>query len=569
MLKKLLSYTLSCLMVAATFGQTTYVPLWAKESWLLDRMEIKAGTNNDLNLSTVKPYMRKAYVAVADSFRLQLQRGINTARLTAIDEYNLDRFQANSSEFSVFDTVSMPQWKSKKDFLGFLWPTKGNMIEVDQKDFYLSINPAINQQQSVESDFSDRVFVNSKGLVARGLIANKIGFHFLATDNQEQGPLQFRQFVDSNQVVPGVGFWKRFKQTKGVDYFDARGSVTWNVTKYVNMQFGYDQQFIGNGYRSLFFSNFSPNSLFLKFNTRIWKLNYTNLFTEMFPFPMFRGDILLDRKYMASHHLSINVLPWLNVGAFESMVFGTPNTFKMSYLQPIIFLNTLVAKNNGTNNANIGFDFKANALHHVQVYGQYLLDNLDGNEGRTGKDWWGNRHAYQLGLKYVDVLGVKNLDVQAEYNQVRPFTYSGEDTVSSYTHYRQPIAHPMGGNVREVIGIVRYQPLKKLYLFGRINYWKQGLDSARYNFGSRPLQPHTSVADGGRRLREDGYPMFAGIQAQGLNGSFTASYELKENLFFDLGFMYRIFDKTDAPKTTTSVITGGIRWNMFRRDYDY
>jgi len=79
MLKKLLSYTLSCLMVASTFGQTTYVPLWAKESWLLDRMEIKAGTNNDLNLSTVKPYMRKAYVAVADSFRLQLQRGINTA----------------------------------------------------------------------------------------------------------------------------------------------------------------------------------------------------------------------------------------------------------------------------------------------------------------------------------------------------------------------------------------------------------------------------------------------------------------------------------------------------------
>jgi hypothetical protein len=50
------------------YAQTTYLPLWAKEGWLLDRLEIKAQNDNDLNLSTVKPYMRKAYVEVADSF---------------------------------------------------------------------------------------------------------------------------------------------------------------------------------------------------------------------------------------------------------------------------------------------------------------------------------------------------------------------------------------------------------------------------------------------------------------------------------------------------------------------
>ena len=570
MLKKLLCITLLFqVLLQGVLAQTTYLPLWAKEGWLLDRLEIKARTHNDLNLSTVKPYMRKAYVAVADSFRLQLQQGSNTARLSPVDQYNLDRFEANNSEYSIFDTASMPQWKSRKAFLGFMWPTKGNAVEVNVRDFYLSINPAINQQQSVESDFDNRVFVNSKGVVARGLIANKIGFHFFATDNQEQGPVQFRRFVDTVGGVPGAGFWKNFKNGTGVDYFDARGSVTWNVTKYINMQFGYDQQFIGNGYRSLFLSSFAPNALFLKFNTRIWKLNYTNLFTEMFPYPKQRGDVLLDRKYMAMHHLSVNVLPWLNIGAFESMVFREPNNFKATYLQPVIFLNTLLAQNGGENNANIGLDFKANLLHQVQLYGQYLFDNLDGQQGSSGSDGWGNRHAYQLGAKYVDVLGVKNLDLQAEFNQVRPFTYSGPDSITSFTHYRQSLAHPMGGNLREVIGILRYQPLKKLYLFGRVNYWRQGLDSARYNFGSQTEKPNTSVNEGGTRLRDNGYPMFAGINSQGLNGSFTASYELKENLFFDLGLMYRIYDKADAAKTTTTVITGGLRWNMFRRDYDY
>lgn len=553
-------------------AQTTFLPLWAKESWLLDRLEIKAQHNNDLNLSTVKPYMRKLYVEVADTITRQLQAGINLASLSLVDQYNLNRFQANSSEFSVFDTTSMPQWKSRKTFLGFLWPTKGNMVEVDVKDFYLSINPAINQQQSVEQDFGSRVFVNSKGLVARGLIAEKIGFHFMATDNQEQGPYQFRRYVDSVRQVPGAGFWKDFKNTKGVDYFDARGSVTWNVTKYINMQFGYDQQFIGNGYRSLFYSNFAPPSLFLKFNTRIGKLNYTNLFyNQQYPSARYRGDVLIPRSYVALHHLSYNVLPWLNVGLFESMVFGQNNRSNLTFLQPLILLNSLLGRKGGENNGNIGVDAKANIAKHVQVYGQFLFDNLDGKSsaGASGSQAWTNKYAYQLGAKYVDVAGVKNLDVQVEYNQVRPFTNSSSDTMLSLTHYRQPLAHPMGGNVREVIGILRYQPLNRLYLFGRLNYWVQGLDSARYNFGANPVQINTAVAEGGQRIRDNAFPMFAGIRSQGVNGSFTASYEVKENLFLDLGLMYRIFDKTDSPQQTTMVSTIGIRWNMFRRDYDF
>jgi hypothetical protein len=177
------------LITTNAVAQTTYVPLWAKEGWLLDRMEIKAGTNNALNLSTVKPYMRKAYVAVADSVRQLLLQNQNPWQLSSVDQYNLDRFQANNSEYSRYTTADMPSWKSKQPFLGFLWPTKSSMIEVNNKDFYLSINPAINQQQSVETDFDKRVFVNSKGVIARGLIAQKIGFHFFLDRQSGAGPM--------------------------------------------------------------------------------------------------------------------------------------------------------------------------------------------------------------------------------------------------------------------------------------------------------------------------------------------------------------------------------------------
>ncbi len=111
-----------------------------------------------------------------------------------------------------------------------------------------------------------------------------------------------------------------YKNT-GWDYSDARGGVTFNAAKYIDFQFCHDKNFIGNGYRSLFLSDFGNNYLFLKINTKIWKLNYQNIFIELNPqFPTeVRGqDLLLDKKYAAIHHLSFNATKWLNLGLFEA-----------------------------------------------------------------------------------------------------------------------------------------------------------------------------------------------------------------------------------------------------------
>lgn len=553
------------------FAQTTYIPLWAKDGTLLDRLEIKAGSNNDLNLSTVKPYMRKAYVAVADSFRGLLISGKNPLNLTKIDQYNLDRFQANNREYSKYTIENMPGWVMKKplDKKGkHFFYAKSNVFEVNEKDFFLAVSPALNFQFGKESDFDENLFINSKGVIARGLIAKKIGFHFYLTDNQEQGPLQFRQFAAANRAVPGNGFWKDFKKN-GYDYFDARGSATWNVTKYINMQFGYDKQFIGNGYRSLLLSDFASNNLFLKFNTRIWKINYTNLFMEMTPqLPTRRGDLLLDKKYAAMHHFSINAAKWLNLGLFESVIFGRENHFELSYLVPIIFLRSIEGQNGSPDNANIGADFKTNFGKSFQAYGQFMLDELNFQEIRKDKTWWANKYGLQLGAKYIDVFGISNLDLQLEWNKIRPFTYQHRDTVTAYTHYNQPLAHPKGANLGEFIGIVRYQPTPKLYFIAKGIYVKQGLDSAGYNFGANPNSLYSRPPNG-TRLRDNGYPMYAGIPATMVIGQLNASYEFLENLFFDVNVMFRAYKEDTKDRVNTTVFSTGIRWNMFRREYDY
>lgn len=149
-----------------------------------------------------------------------------------------------------------------------------------------------------------------------------------------------------------------------------------------------------------------------------------------------------------------------------------------------------------------GFDFKANVAHRFQFYGQFLLDEFKLSQVTANTGWWANKWGLQLGAKYVDAFGIANLDLQLESNRVRPFTYSHYSMTANYTHYNQPLAHPLGANFQEFIGILRYQPAPKWYINAKIIYYNQGLDSlSGRNFGSDPfLENKTRMGDYGYEI---------------------------------------------------------------------
>lgn len=538
---------------AFIFAQTTYIQEGSKSYDFIDRLEIKQQINPELNFSTLKPYSRKSIVPAVEY--IDSMARINGSNLTSIDQYNLNSFLMDNSEWV---SGSKESFLSKKPFWKSFYVTKPNLFEVNTKDFYLAINPVINFETAKESGNSSNIFLNTRGLTARGRIANKIGFSTTITENQERGPQFFQDRVNQFHAVPGVGFYKSFKKT-AFDYFDARGYVTFNATKYIDIQFGYDKNFIGDGYRSLFLSDDANSYLFLKLNTRIWKFNYQNLFMELMPQFQKSGDNLLARKYAAMHHLSMNVTKWLNVGLFESIVFGRKQYFDFEYLNPIIFLRYAEGNVGSPDKAHVGIDFKANAAHKFQFYGQFLLDEFIAKQITKNNGYWANKYAYQLGAKYVDAFTVKNLDLQVEINRVRPFTYSHYDSVTNYTHYNQMLAHPLGANFQEYIGILKYQPAPKWYINARAIYYYQGLDSAGINFGSNPFELYTT------RTKDFGYFVGDGRKVKCLNASLVVSYELKENLFIEGSYLFRKYTGfSDA-----NIFGIGIRLNSARRDYNY
>ncbi|MBK5270581.1 MAG: hypothetical protein JJE22_06165 [Bacteroidia bacterium] len=542
-----------------TFSQITYLPQGDKANILLERLEIKAGKDSVLNFSKTKPFSRKHF----------FQASVNTSdpSLSKVDKYNLKSYWMNNLEYFHWENeTAMQMFKSKKPILKNFYKTPANLYEVHQKDLDLIINPVFQFQISKENGNDESLFLNSRGIRLRGRIANKIGFDAYITDNQERDPMYVQQNVTERKAVPGAGLYKAFKTT-GYDYFDARGYFTFNVTKYIDVAFGYDKNFIGNGYRSLFLSDFSNNTLFLKLNTRIWRFNYQNLFMELHPAESVLTNRLLPKKYAVMHHLDINVTKALNIGLFEGVIFGRKDHFEFGYLNPVIFYRSIELQNGSFDNSVAGLDFKANIHHQFQVYGQFLLDDINIAELKKGSGYWGNKWGVQLGAKYIDAFGIKNLDLQVETNRVRPFVYSHGDSVANYTHYNQPLAHPLGANFQEFIAIARYQPAPRWLIIAKVIAWKQGLDLPGDSYGGNIFLPNSSAY----RIRDFGYHLGDGRQSKGTYASFLLSYELRENLFIDLSVVKRKLDITTAPVVSTdaTIISGGVRLNIQRREFEF
>jgi len=271
------------------------------------------------------------------------------------------------------------------------------------------------------------------------------------------------------------------------------------------------------------------------------------------------ADYLLPRKYAAIHHLNITAPKWLTLGVFDAIVFGRKDHFDFSYLNPVIFLRAAEQEAGSPDNAMAGLDAKANIGHRFQFYSQMMFDEFKLSELKAGNGWWGNKFGIQLGGKYIDAFGIKNFDLQAEANWVRPFTYSHSDSVGDYTHYNQALAHPVGANFREFVGIARYQPAKKWWLEGKLIAYEQGTDTAGKNFGNNIFLPYDT------REGDYGFRIGSAVPAKCVNASLWIAYEWQENFFIEGTLMIRKY----SGQATNTIPSIGIRWNVGRRQYDY
>lgn len=594
--KRRARYTLLCCALVAVlpaylFAQGSGLPLGNPAYHILDRLEIKTGRPAPFH-SSLKYYLRGDAAAYA--------LGIDTALLplTIRDRRDLYYIFRDNNEWlatarfptriagpreSIYSDTIITQVEAsmenpryimrEKPYLGFLYPTPANMVEVNDKFFHIRVNPLLDFKLAKAKDDSELVFTNLRGIELRSGIDDRIYLYFNILETQARFPGYVNERIRRDRAVPGAGLYKEYQSqifdiTNGYDFLNGQGYLAFNLSRHVGLQFGYGRNFIGNGYRSLLLSDFSNNYLYLKANWRVWKLHYQNLFLELAAQSNagLGANEVLPRKYMAAHYLSFQARPNLSFGVLEGVVFGRQGGgFELQYLNPVILYRAVEHGLGSPDNVLIGLDAKWNFLRHFQLYGQLMLDEFKFNElfiERRG--WWANKFGMQAGLKYINAFGLDHLDLQAEFNQARPYTYTHRDSSSSYTHYNQPLAHPLGANFREALFIARYQPLKKLFLEGRFIHAEFGEDGPGENWGGNLLLSHNS------REQEYGNVIGQGLTATTSLLGLDATYALAHNVFLDLHYFYRKKDSEDDKlDDTTQYFGGGVRINIGRQRMDF
>ncbi len=577
-------------------AQSPFVPLNADYYHLIDRLEIRQNKWAEGFHSSVKPYNRQSIIQLVDSVAAHPNRDFSDT-----DYFNFNYLQDDSWEWVAPRDSLRPDpftrhlsppaaaGDSRQPFLKHFYHKKADFYNLQTPDVDLHVNPvfylgfgaeSVSGQTDAASNANQALFTNTRGLEIRGTIGRKLGFYTFFSDNQAIYPQYIQRYGQtygqtdnspgSLQVTaPGEGFVKPYRTT-GADFLSARGYITFSTLKVINVQFGHDRNFFGNGFRSLFLSDNSPPYLFLKLSTRLGRrIQYTNLFTflQNTQAPRPNDDKLIPPKFAAMHHLSININDHMNLGVFEAEVFSR-DRLDLSYLNPIILYRYVESSLGSSDNAFIGIDFKANFLSHFLVYTQFMLDEFRLQPLLAGKGDWTNKFAFQLGGKYIDAFNVPNLDLQAEFNLARPYTYSHEASLTvtsgqtNYAHYSQPLAHPLGGNFMEGLGIVRYQR-KKLSANGIFGVMMYGTDpDPTINYGGNILKDYTF------RFRDEGNFIGQGRKTVVTYADLRASYMIRHNVFLEARYLYRYQDSQYRPDSyTNQVASFALRWNLAYKNW--
>ncbi len=451
---------------------------------------------------------------------------------------------------------------SRKPVLTHFFKTPANLWETQTPSFYVKVNPLLRLQLNRSFD-EGYFFANQRGIRIRGGVDERIYFSTEILESQARFPAYVRDYTKYHRALPGNGLYKTYTSSvldieNGVDYLNAQGYVGFRIIPHIHAQFGHGRHFIGQGYRSLLLSDFSNNYFYLKLLTRVGRFTYQNIFAELASSSAngIGGDNLVPKKYMAAHYLGVDVSNTVHIGLFESVIYNRSKQFELQYLNPVILYRSVEHLTGSPDNVLVGMQADWRFLKKFQLYGQFILDEFKFKEiFLDNQGWWANKYGFQTGLKAIDVAGVDHLDIQVEYNQVRPYTYQHFDSLSNYTHYNMPLAHPLGANFKEWVFRARYQPAKKWVLEGRLIKATTGRDEKGLNYGSDILRNYTS------RIGDYMNTTGQGVKTEILLGGLDATYELFYHFYLQASWFVRQ-EQTPSGTQSVQMIGGGVRWNI-------
>ncbi len=376
---------------------------------------------------------------------------------------------------------------------------------------------------------------------------------------------RYPEYLDGRVQNEGVIISGGLAHANGSPYDSEnfRGQIAFDANDYVNLSIAYDRNFIGDGYRSIILSDYANNYLHSKLSVDIWKMKYVHILAQLKDVdqdnsPSFFGN---ENKYSSMHYLSWKISKRINLSFFESVVWRGQDTLlsrglDVNYLNPLIFFRPVEYASGSTDNSIIAGNANFLIAKGLNLYGQFLLDEFLLSEILSDQQWWANKYAIQGGLRYSNAFGLKGLSLLAEYNYIRPFTYTHKTSLENYGHYNQALAHPMGANLQEAIFQASYAKNDWYFEFLLQNI-AFGRDTGSFAYGGDVFRSYED------REGTYGHAMTQGLRTDLISVGLQASYLLipASNLRLEFGLWAR--QQEDAFISDRSVqVWFGLRNNL-------
>ncbi len=408
--------------------------------------------------------------------------------------------------------------------------------------------------------------MNTRGVELSGNIGNKVYFETNFYENQGKYGGYIDSFAREYNVLPGIGPWKPYGTTGGFDFSTSTGRIIYMPSKHFLLDLGNSKNFIGDGYRSLLLSQNSTIYPYFRVAATFGKFQYSVMWSQYIDTVDVKQNNNLGylRKWGQTYFIDWSPTKAFSLGLFESVIWPgqidndrTKTDLSPWLLSPVIFAHGRTTPSGVRNFDMLGLNSKLWFFDRSYFYGQLVVNQLGAFSSAQ------NRTGYQLGVRSGDIFEIPGLNVLAEFNTVRPYTYAGASSDVNYSNANQALAHPLGANFAEGLAVVTYAYNRWRFRFEGFvaNY---GADTGQANYGQNILA-HLPIKSPSGDVKQ-GQGVAATIDYADLKLSYILNP--KTNLRLETGFTYRhesssVFDYQDK------IFYIGIRMTFRSLQYDF
>ncbi len=339
-----------------------------------------------------------------------------------------------------------------------------NFYSLNVNDFTINCNPIVKYNFVTDST-GEMIMRRISGVNLNASLSSYMGLYFDFRDNLEKGRGPYNYGDREKLYCDNAGF----VDMKGENhtYYELAQAALSYSRKNLFLLFGRMQFCIGSGRDShLILSDNPPpfDCFYLRYDIgEIARFTYLTGILHAYP-EIYKIETsgynggqrkISENKFIAVHRIEVYPTKNIEIGLTESVIYGQRG-LEPAYLNPINLYYSAEHNLGDLDNVNWEADMEVNLPYGVNIYGEFLIDDM--RTGELGTDYWGNKFAYIGGIDWADPVGVPNTDFNIEYSRIKPFVYTHFYEINVYKNWNSCLGHYLPPNSDQWLMRLQWRP---------------------------------------------------------------------------------------------------------------